>query len=104
MEIVSSLANTNRMHDETEQRLAHLSAMSAPQSHTLLVAYADRRHILPYRITLQVIARQGSLSAGLYERRWWTRKQSTRYLAIEEALTNTFAESFGQKATVTRSR
>jgi hypothetical protein len=102
MEIVSSLAKANGMHDETEMRLAHRPA-STSQGYTLLAAYADSNHILPYRISLRVTARQDSVCASLSERRWWTQRQSSRYHTIEEALTNAFAEPFGQGTGATRS-
>jgi hypothetical protein len=102
MEIVSSLAKANGMHDETEMRLAHRPA-STSQSYTLLGAYAHSNYVWPYRIALQVTARQDSVWASLSERRWWTQRQSSRYHAIEEALTNAFAEPFGQGTGATRS-
>ena len=103
VEIASSLAATNGIHDETERQVAHLNAMKTPRGYTLLAAYADSNRVLPYRLLLRVTARQDSVCASLYERRWWTKRQSNRYLAIETALTNAFAESFGQGVAVTRS-
>jgi hypothetical protein len=104
VKIVSSLAVTNGIHDETERQLARPNVMNSPGGYTLLAAYADSNRILPYRLSLRVTVQQDNICASLYERRWLTKRRSSRYLAIEEALTNAFAGAFGQGAAVTRSQ
>jgi hypothetical protein len=101
VEVVSSLANANGMHDETEHQTARLHAMRSPQGYTLLLSYEDSRRILPYRIALRLTQRQEGLCATLYERRWWTRKASARYGAVRIALTNALGESSGLGTTRT---